>query len=76
MSLETLEEQHARGGDCDQQRNALWQEIRKVEEDVVAEKIETIKLSTRIAVYAGLICGAPGFVLAAIEIYRVFHGCK
>ena len=65
---------HKRGGDCDRERDKIWAAIQKTEDAIVAEKIEQIKLSTKIAIYTGLICGIPGFALLAIELYRVAQG--
>lgn len=74
MSLDNLEEVHKRGGDCDQQRQSLWNAIRKVEGDVVNERIEAVKLSTKIAIYTGIICGLPAFVLVLFEIWKATKG--
>jgi len=74
MTLENIEEIHKRGGDCDKQRDNLWRAIRKVEGDVVNERIEAVKLSTKIAIYTGIICGLPAFVLVLFEIWKASRG--
>ena len=68
MSLETIEEQHKRGGACDRERDTMWKAIHTVEDKLIEERIQQVKLSTKIAIYTGLICSIPALTLLVIEL--------
>ena len=74
MSLETLEEQHKRGGACDRERDAMWKAIHTVEDKLIEERIQQVKLSTKIAIYTGLICSIPALTLLVIELCKKCGG--
>jgi hypothetical protein len=74
MSLETLEEQHKRGGACDRERDNMWNAIHTTEEKLVEERLEQVRLSTRIAIYTGLICSIPALTLLVMELCKKIGG--
>ena len=74
MSLESLDRVHERGGDCDKQRDKFWKAIHNLEDTVVEERIEAVRLSTKIAIYTGLICGLPALALVVIEVVKLCKG--